>query len=225
MDNQIGHLQETLNDLATFIRALIEQIWYHLEIYPKESFKLYSFYGLEIYSSRHPAVIEYLNQFIEKLNKQMEDGSIMRLFMEIYEGDNVAFTFGLSFKNSLLFEQLQNNAQSIEFDNEASSENFNSFLLINQLKSFIFSLVQKISLLPTLNSNNVGEFKLLISSTDNFHLSTDQNWVLEKFNKNNSAPQKSNSLGSFNLFPLKEINLGYLNIEGYISENKIRVKN
>lgn len=212
MENSKVSVSDALGIIVSFIRVCIEQIWYQLEIYPKESFKSYSFYGYQVYSSRHPAVIEYLNSFIEEFEKQMRDGIILRLFIEVFNQGKQVYSVGFSFKDSLLFQQLNSN-NKLAFD--SPNEQFDSFVLVNELKSYLYSLTGELSKVDLLSNETVGDFRLLVSTTDDFHLSTEKNWVFERQNNQNSNTHQT--FKDVEIYPTKDVNLGYLQLKGYVA--------
>lgn len=208
-----------INTLSLFLRVIIEQIWYNLEVYPKESFRSYSFYSLQVYSSRHPAVIEYLDCLENNIKKLMKEGILIRIYLEIYHEEINKYSIGFSFKNSLLFEQLKNDTQFIEF--ESSNQIFNTFSLINEMKSLLFSVMNELSGMSPVSSKKVGNFKILMSSMDDIEMTTDSNWILEKkLNVNDSIGPETERFESIDLKPFKEVVLGYLNIKSYIAIHK-----
>lgn len=208
--------KRVITTLSLFLRVIIEQIWYHFELYPKESFRLYMFYGFHVYSSRHPEVISYLDQLELELQKLMEKGILLRLFLEIYDDKTKKYSFGFSFKSSLLFEQLENDAEFVSFD--SSTDIFNTFTLINALKSLLFSIISDYSQLPIASSEQTDNFRIMISSSDDLYISTDSNWILEKYSTNDLAALTTDErFKDVDLRPFKEVNLGYLNIKSYMA--------
>lgn len=208
--------KKVITTLSLFLRVIIEQIWYHFEIYPKESFRPYTFYGFRVFSSRHPGVISYLDQLELQLQKLMERGILVRVFLEIYENKKRKYSFGFSFKSSLLFEQLENDTQFVKFD--ASTDIFNTFTLVNELKSLLFSIINVYSGLSIAPSEQSDSFKVLISSSDDVHLSTDGNWILEKFSPNQPTVSVTDEkFRDIDFQPLQDVNLGYLNIKSYLA--------
>lgn len=214
MANQNLTPLQVLNKLSSFIRVCIEQIWYHLAIYPKESFSEYTFYELQVFSSRHPSVIAYLDEFETNLRSLLKEGTLLRLYLEVYDGSKRRYSIGFSFKNSLLFEQLKNDTQFMEQDR--NNELFNSFTFINELKSLLFSIITEVVDIEKVPPKQVGDFKLLIATLDDVRMATDSNWILEK-NINNEPVNADLKFQNVELHPFKEISLGYLNIKGYIT--------
>lgn len=213
---------ETVVDiLSLFIRVIIEQIWYQFELYPRESFNKYTFYGFQVNSSRHPGVISYLDEFVKNLKKLMKNGLITRLFLEIFSNKKCKYSFGFSFKNSLLFEQLKNDTQFIDFD-YSSNEMFDSFTLINELKSLLYSIINDYSNLSIENSNEVGNFKILISTTDDLQISSNNDWIMEKHNNisDNNSTQNDEFFWNVDLNSFKNVDLGYLKIRSYLAVHK-----
>lgn len=208
--------KKVITTLSLFLRVIIEQLWYHFEIYPKESFRQYTFYGFMVFSSRHPGVISYLDQLELEIQKLMERGILVRIFMEIYENKRRRYSFGFSFKSSLLFEQLENDTQFVKFD--ASTDIFNTFTLVNELKSLLFSIISIYSGLSITPSEQTDTFKILISSSDDVQLSTDSNWVLDKFSSSELAVSTADEkFKDVDFQPLQDVNLGYLNIKSYLA--------
>lgn len=207
-----------VDTLSLFVRVIIEQIWFHFEIYPKESFKVYSFYGFQVHSSRHPDVISYLNKFETELKELMKSGKLSRIFLEIYDEEKVKYSFGFSFKNSLLFEQLKTDTQFVEFDYSTNTI-FSKFILVNELKNLLYSIINDYSDLRILTSEKTGNFKILISSVDDLQLSTDENWLLEKHLNKNETPALHNEkkFKDVNLISFQDIDLGYLNVKSYLA--------
>lgn len=205
---------KAIDTFLSFIQVTIEQIWYHLEVYPHESFSEYMFYQLQVYSSRHPAVIGYTDELMSNLRKMANEGILLKLYIEVYEADSKKYSVGFSFRNSLLFEQLKNDTQFLEYGESQFS--FDSFLLINNLKSFLFSVIQELNLIEKQPLKEAGNFKILVSTTDDVEMSKDDKWILERTydedNRENSLAFKDVKIKSF-----KEVKLRYLNIEGYIA--------
>lgn len=207
-----------VDTLSLFIRVIIEQIWFHFEIYPKESFKVYSFYGFQVHSSRHPGVISYLDKFETELKKLLKTGKLSRIFLEIYNEEKIKYSFGFSFKNSLLFEQLRTDTQFVQFDYSTNTI-FSKFILINELKNLLYSIINDYADLEIPTPEKTGNFKILISSIDDLQLSTDENWLLEKYlNKNElDSLQNEQKFKDINLNSFQDIDLGYLNIKSYLA--------
>lgn len=202
---------KVITTLTSFIRVSIEQVWYYLEIYPKESFKLCTFYELEVYSTRHPELIAYLDELEHNLKNQFAEGSILRIYLEVYDksyDEDKRYSIAFSFKNSLLFEQLRNEGKKPDMNN------FNSFAFINELKSLLFSIINELSNNLTVKPlKSLGNFKILISTNDDIGLSNDNKWILEK---SSATILNDSKFENTNLRSFRDINLGYLNIKSYI---------
>jgi hypothetical protein len=202
---------ELIRTLTSFIRVSIEQIWYYLEIYPKESFSKYTFYELEVFSTRHPAVCAYLDELEQNLQRLFKQGSILRLFLEFYDDKDKKYSIGFSFTDSLLFEQLKNDTQFI--DTADNNNLFNTFELINELKSLLFSIINELNVINIKPSKSIGNFQILLSTNDDAEISSDNNWILEK---TKNLLSDNSTFDKVDLQPFREISLGYLNIKGYI---------
>lgn len=144
-------------------------------------------------------------------------GTLVRIFLEIYDNEKRKYSFGFSFRSSLLFEQLKNDTQFVEFD--SSNNIFNSFTLINELKSLLFSIINDYGKLEIKEFEPVGNFKLLISTMDDLQLSSDKNWILERYSNANKLMENNERFADIDLTPFKDINLGYLNIKSYMAKH------
>ncbi len=205
---------QVVDVLISFIRVSLEQIWYNLDIYPAESFRKYTFHHLDVYSSRHPRVIAYLDEFERAIRPMFEEGKVVRLYLEVMDIDEKSCSIGISFKNSLLFEQIRNDTQFME--SNRPNKVFSSFTLINQMKAFLYSLMIETASLDKRNGNNYGDFKILLSTTDDSSVSQDENWILEK--SFNSEMSKQNvKFENKDIKTIREVNIGYLLMRGYVA--------
>ncbi|ODV84098.1 hypothetical protein CANARDRAFT_213979 [[Candida] arabinofermentans NRRL YB-2248] len=161
--------QEELNTpflislILELIQVVIEQIWYHRLIYPKESFQKARSFQLEVYTSRHPEVKHYLKNLSLKLKGLIETGNLERVFVEVYNesrpkttatrsymndennDNNIKERYGISFKGSVLFEILRSGANAaIEFDPV-----FKSSLVFSELRAYLYSVIQELTVLAS----------------------------------------------------------------------------
>ena len=207
---------ELIDAITSFLRVIIEQLWYQIEVYPRESFESCIFYDLEVKTTRHPLVKAYLDEFINSITNLFNDGIISKIYLEIFENNSLKYSFGISFNNSLILDQLRNDSQFLKSDK--SNDLFNTFTIVNELKSLLYSVIVESSKLSKIEQN-FGDFKLLLATTEDEMVSRNQNWILDKRLKQQTADDES-TLNDVDLYPLKEVHLEYINIQGYIVSYK-----
>ncbi|TID30115.1 hypothetical protein CANINC_001277 [Pichia inconspicua] len=203
---------QVLDVINSFLRVIIEQVWYYSEVYPKESFDEYVFYDIQVFSCRHPQVIAYLDALSDNTLTLMKDGIISKIFLEIYHRNKRLSSVAFSFNNSLIFEQLKNDPQFYNVDNDL----FDSFELIVQWKSLLFSIISDMSMKRIDLGEDIAEFKFIISTSTNDDLSSEGNWIFER-SLNHSRSNSESTFGEVDVRPMKNIFLGYINLKSYIA--------
>ncbi|GMG55496.1 unnamed protein product [Ambrosiozyma monospora] len=140
---QEAHQQKRDTLVMGLIQACIEQVLYYRNLYPPESFRKVSAFGLEIFTNRHPRVQAYLQGLMEKLSKFNNSGDLDRLLICIYNKDTntslETFGFGIRKPNAdLVYSQDETPAQSSSAANKTTAfAEFQSVLhgIINDLAS------------------------------------------------------------------------------------------
>ncbi|VEU20763.1 DEKNAAC101722 [Brettanomyces naardenensis] len=195
----ISHIIET-------IQVILEQIWYYRSVYPKESFQKQRSFQLQVYSNFHPGVKQYLKETSEQILDLLKRGKLKRLFIDLYFDDKKFESYAFSFTNSILFDYIRQKCP-IQFE-----ETFKEGLLYASLQSLLFSVIGRLSRMPELKES--PEFKILVSADeDTFNdMIKDQNWILEKTDLSDTHTH----IRDVDVKEFKEVNLGYLNIKGYV---------
>lgn len=204
--------KQVINTVNSFLRVIIEQIWYHISIYPKESFEEYVFYDIQVYSCRHPEVISYLDSLCDSVLKLMKDGGLSNVYLEAYQNNQRQISVAFSFKNSLLFDQIQNDPQFYSVEREL----FDGFDLIVQWKSLLFSIISALSVGNIDLGNDIGNFKIMVSTCETYNLSSDTEWIFEK-SLNQTSLESDMKFQDADVQPFKNITLGYINVKSYIA--------
>lgn len=203
---------QALDIINSFLRVTIEQVWYYLEAYPKESFDEYVFYDIQVFSCRHPQVIAYLDALCENILGLMKEGILSKIFLEMYHNKKRMSSVAFSFSNSLIFEQLKNDSQFYNVEKEI----FDSFELIVQWKSLLFSIISELSTKQVDLGEDLADFKFMVSTSTHDDLSSDNNWIFEK-SLNESRSTSDVTFEDVDVRPLKNIFLGYINLKSYIA--------
>lgn len=73
--------------VAEFIEAVVHSVLYHRGVYPASSFERRQLYGLDIPLNRHPKVVEYISQAIERVKILLGDQAALDLRIPIMRGE------------------------------------------------------------------------------------------------------------------------------------------
>lgn len=201
--------------LETF-QVIIEQIWYYRGVYPSESFEKVQAFNLVVYTNIHPGVKKYLEDTSKEILQLMKSGQLKRIFIDLYlpevhdsisSGQKVE-SYAFSFTNSIFLQYLKYGGQL--------NISLNEGLLFSSLRSLLYSVITKLSNLTSFPKGKIPDFRVSVSvdGEDFNEMSQRDNWVLQSTDLIQSA--KHTNVQNLNISQFKEVNLGFLNIKGYV---------
>ncbi|GME70685.1 unnamed protein product [Ambrosiozyma monospora] len=179
---QEAHQQKRDTLVMGLIQACIEQLLYHRNIYPPDSFRKVTAFGLEIFTNRHPGVQAYLQGLMVKLSKFNNSGDLNRLLISIYnkDTDTTLETFGFGIKKpnpDLVYSQDETPAQGSSAESET--------MLFAEFQSVLHGITNDLANTgkDVSSHGNLG-FKVGISANSSLFgdLAHSSDWILDKTN-------------------------------------------
>lgn len=203
-------IPDLLLDSLLFI---LEHALYSFEVYPRESFALEVFYGMEVHHTRHPEVQEYLDGLRSNLDKIIQKKRLIRVFYD-FEVEGSTISLGISFG-----ELFSSDGNGIGWKVLSSPSEQDSWItIVAALKTWFLQTRASIDLLA---DSKATDFEIRISGEPDDDLILDSHWGLDSTNR---MPDTNHRIISFERIPEMKVDLGNdgkLKLHSYLVNKKI----